>query len=304
MVGEALSLRLQKILRKPGVIFVLPAVFLIILIIGYPFVYAIWTSFTDKTVANPFPNFVGLLNYLRWIRRPDFWRTFFNTLIYAGGTMVPSLLFGFGIGLSLFKFKKRENIYGALILLPWIIPTVISTLIWFWMFNPYAGVLNYLFLNLRLISQPINWLGDPILAMVSVIGVSVWRNSPYFGMLIFSGRKQIPDELYEASEMDGATPFQQFRYITFPALIKLISFASMLIFARTAYDFAIVYILTRGGPSGATDVLSVKAFVTAFDTGQLGLGIALPLLAFPLFAPLMLLASQGMVRGLVGGSKQ
>lgn len=304
MVGEALSLRLQKILRKPGVIFVLPAVFLIILIIGYPFVYAIWTSFTDKTVANPFPNFVGLLNYLRWIRRPDFWRTFFNTLIYAGGTMVPSLLFGFGIGLSLFKFEKRENIYGALILLPWIIPTVISTLIWFWMFNPYAGVLNYLFLNLRLISQPINWLGDPILAMVSVIGVSVWRNSPYFGMLIFSGRKQIPDELYEASEMDGATPFQQFRYITFPALIKLISFASMLIFARTAYDFAIVYILTRGGPSGATDVLSVKAFVTAFDTGQLGLGIALPLLAFPLFAPLMLLASQGMVRGLVGGSKQ
>ncbi len=302
MIAEkgTLFVKLQRMVKKPGVIFVLPAVLLIIFIIGYPFAYAIWTSFTDKTVANPYPNFVGFSNYIRWIKRPDFWRTFLNTLIYAGGTLLPSLVFGFAIGLSLHKFKRGENICGALILLPWIIPTVISTLIWLWMFNPFAGIFNYLLTNLGVISHPLNWLGDPLLAMISVIGVSVWRNCPYFGVLIFSGRKQIPDELYEASEIDGASPIQQLRFITIPSLVRIVSFTSMLIFVRTAYDFAIIYILTRGGPSGATDVFSVKAFVTAFETGQMGLGIALPLLAFPLFAPLMLWASKGMVKDLIG----
>jgi len=294
--------RLLQELRSPGTIFALPAALLVLVVIAYPFVSAIWISFTNKTVAGPPPHFIGVQNYIQCIYRPDFWQTFVNTMIFASGTLILGLLFGLALGLALNRITRGRDVLGAIILLPWIIPTVISTLVWLWMYNPFAGVLNYIFINLGFSSQPISWLGVPKLAMISIIVVSAWRNIPYFGVITLAGLKEIPGELYEASEIDGANAFQQLRHITLPALKGVLFIFSTLAFVRTAYDFAIVYILTRGGPVGATEVLSVKSFMTAFVTGRMGLGVAIPLIAFPLFAPLVLLVTRRMISQWVGGA--
>jgi len=293
--------RWLKQIRSPGTIFVLPAALLVLVIIAYPFVTAIWIGFTDKTVAGPPPSFVGLKNYVTCLQRSDFWRTISSTMIFAAGTMVLSLLFGVGLGLALNRLRRGRDTLGALILLPWIVPTVISTLVWLWMFNPFAGILNYILLGVGLVSQPVSWLGVPILAMVSVIVVSAWRNIPYFGVITLAGIKEIPQELYEASEIDGANTFQQFLYITIPALKGILFVYSTLVFVQTAYDFAVIYLLTRGGPVGSTEVLSVKSFMTAFENGQMGLGVAIPVIVFPLFAPWVMVVTRRMITKWEGG---
>ena len=291
-----------KQIYSSSTIFVLPAALLVLVIIAYPFITAIWIGFTNKTVAGPPPHFIGLRNYFTCIHRSDFWRTFFNTLIFASGTLLLSLVLGLALGLALNQVKRMRDLIGATILLPWIVPTVISTLVWLWMFNPFAGVLNYIFTTLGLVDQPISWLGFPRLAMVSVIVVSAWRNIPYFGVITLAGIKQIPHQLFEASQIDGANAFQRFAHVTMPALKGVLFVYSTLVFVQTAYDFALIYILTRGGPAGATEVLSVKSFMTAFETGQMGLGVAIPLFAFPLFAPWVMIVTRRMITQWAGGA--
>jgi len=282
--------------------FVLPAALLVLVIIAYPFVTAIWIGFTNKTVAGPPPSFIGLQNYITCLQRSDFWRTLLGTMIFAAGTMILSLLLGVGLGLALNRIRRGRDTLGAIMLLPWIVPTVISTLVWLWMFNPFAGVLNYILMELGWVNQPVSWLGVPILAMISVIVVSAWRNIPYFGVITLAGIKEIPQELYEASEIDGANAFQQFLYVTVPALKGILFVYSTLLFVQTAYDFAVVYLLTRGGPVGSTEVLSVKSFMTAFETGQMGLGVAIPVIVFPLFAPWVMVVTRRMITRWAGGA--
>jgi len=291
-----------KQIYSSSTIFVLPAALLVLVVIAYPFVTALWIGFTNKTVAGPPPNFIGFRNYLTCIQRSDFWRTFFNTMIFASGTLFLSLVLGLALGLALNRIKRIRDFIGAIILLPWIVPTVISTLVWLWMFNPFAGVLNYIFTTLGLAEQPISWLGLPKLAMISVIVVSAWRNIPYFGVITLAGIKQIPHQLFEASQIDGANAFQRFIHVTIPALKGVLFVYSTLVFVQTAYDFALIYILTRGGPVGATEVLSVKSFMTAFETGQMGLGAAIPLFALPLFAPWVMIVTRRMITQWAGGS--
>ena len=288
-------------LRSPGTVFVLPAALLVLVVIAYPFGAAVWISLTNKTVAGPPPDFIGLGNYARILRRADFWATLQNTMLFAGGTLALSLVFGIALGLALHRVTRGRNLLGALILLPWIVPTVISTLVWLWMFNPFAGVLNYLLLGAGVVRQPVNWLGAPALAMTAVIVVSAWRNIPYFGVITLAGIKEVPQELYEASGIDGANARQQFLHVTIPALKSVLLVYSTLVFVQTAYDFALIYILTRGGPAGSTEVLSVKSFMTAFETGQMGVGVAIPLVVFPLFAPWMMLVTRRMITRWAGG---
>ena len=279
--------RWLRSLRDPSFLFILPTALLVLLVIGYPFVRAIWLSFTNKIVAGPVPDFIGLDNYIRWAQRPDFWQTFTNTLVFASGTLILSLVFGFALALALHRVTRGRDLLGAVLLFPWIIPTVISTLIWAWMFNPLSGVLNYALMELGLVNMPVAWLSLPSLAMMSVIVVSAWRRAPYFGVTLLAGISGVPTELYEAATLDGANAIQRFRYVTLPSIRGVLLLVSMLTFVETAYDFALIYILTRGGPSGATEILSVKTFVTAFNSGQLGLGVAIPLMAFPLFVPII-----------------
>lgn len=278
----------------PYLLFVLPTALLVLAVIGYPFVRAIWLSFTDRIVAGPAPNFVGLRNYIRWAGQTEYWQTFWNTIVFAGGTLAVSMVLGFALGLALNRITRGRDVFGGILLFPWIIPTVISTLVWSWMFNPQSGVLNYVLLESGILDRPIAWLSFPGLAMASVIVVSAWRRAPYFGVTLLAGLSGVPAELYEAATLDGASGLQRFWHVTVPSVRGVLMLISLLTFIETAYDFALIFILTRGGPAGATEILSVKTFVTAFNAGQLGLGVAVPLMAFPLFVPLIWLVTRNL----------
>ncbi len=292
--------RFTREISSGGTVFVLPAALLSLVLIAYPFFNAVWISFTDNTVGNPIKPFIGLKNYHYWVTHPHFWEVFLNTFIYAGGTVLFAIIFGFAIGLSLHKLKFARDFWGAVILIPWIIPTVVTTLVWLWMFNPMAGVLNYVLTATGMSEYGLNWLGNPILAWVSVLTVSAWRYTPYFGLVILAARKEVPDDYYEVAQIDGAGAFSQFFFVTVPMVWKVLFFTSILMFVRVAYDFVVVYVLTRGGPVGETEIISILTFNIAFDTGQMGLGVAAPLLMFPLFAPMILIVTGSMVRSIVG----
>lgn len=279
--------RWLKRVTGPGTLFVLPTALVVLLVIGYPFARAIWLGFTDKVVAGPPARFVWFKNYIAWAHRPDFWRTFENTLVFAAGTLVLAIVFGFGLALAMNRVKRGRDVLGAVMLFPWIIPTVISTLVWNWMYNPQLGVLNYIATAVGLRSTPIPWLSVPSLAMLAVVLVSAWRRVPYFGVTLLAGISGIPEDLYEAAIIDGASPAQRFWHITLPIIRGVLILIATLTFVETSYDFALVYILTRGGPAGTTEILSVKSFVTAFTSGQLGMGVAVPLMAFPVFLPIV-----------------
>jgi len=208
-------------------------------------------------------------------------------------------LFGLAIGLSLHKIKFLRDLWGGAILVPWIIPTVVSVLIWSWIFNPIAGVLNYILRQLSIISQDINWLGAFPMALISVIMVSVWRYTPYFAVVILAARKQVDEQLYEASVIDGAHGLQQFWHITIPSISRIIMLTSTLVFVRVVSDFSIVYVLTRGGPAGATQIITVLSFTVAFDAGKMGLGITVPLSVMPILVPLILVVTGIMVKNLM-----
>ena len=285
--------RLKK-LSGPGTLFVLPTAIVVLVVIGYPFVRALWLGFTDKVVAGPPATFVGFRNYVRWAEQPEFWRTLSNTLVFAAGTLVLAIVLGFALALAMNRVKRGRDVLGAIMLFPWIIPTVISTLIWAWMYNPQLGVLNYVVHEIGLSRRPVPWLAVPSLAMIAVIVVSAWRRVPYFGVTLLAGISGISSELFEAAVIDGASASQRFWYVTLPSIRGILMLVSTLTFVETAYDFALVYILTRGGPAGTTEILSVKSFVTAFSAGQLGRGVAIPLMAFPLFLPIVWFVTQSL----------
>jgi len=278
-----------------SVLFTLPAVFVVFFVIAFPLGQAIWLSFTDKTVGNPAANFIGTQNYNYWLHSPAFWQVLKNSVVLGLATVVISLFLGLPFAIALGRLKKLKSIVGGIALIPWITPTVVSSLVWYWMLNPFSGLINWTLKTMGLIHTPINWLGTPTLAMVSIIVVSTWRRAPYFGVVFNAGLSEIPIELYEAARIDGANAWQQFRYVTLPALRGLIFLVSILGFIETAYSFTFVYVLTRGGPAGATQIIPVQAFVTAFNSGQLAKGIAMPLLTIPLFIPLMLIGTRRLI---------
>lgn len=288
--------RLLQRMSKGSTLFVLPSAFVILVVVAFPLVYAIWMSLTNHIVGSTTTEFIGLKNYFDWFRRPDYWRTLLNTLVYSTSTVVIGVLLGLAIGLSLHKIKFLRNLWGGAILVPWIIPTVVSVLIWSWILNPVASVLNYILRELSVISKDINWLGGFPLVMVSVIIVSAWRYTPYFAVVILAARKQVDDQLYEASLIDGANGFQQFWRITLPSISKVILLTATLIFVRVVSDFSVVFVLTRGGPSGATQILTVLSFTVAFDVGKMGAGIAVPLSVMPILLPLILVVTGLMVK--------
>ena len=281
--------------RFTGAAFVLPAVLVVLGVVGYPFLEGIWLSLTDRTVASP-GHFVGFKNYARLLSDSLFMKTVRNTLVYTGIGLVGKLFLGLVMALSLARVRRGHDVLGALLLVPWIIPTVLSALVWTWMFDDTSGILNWGLRSLGVTDRPIPWLGSRTLAMAAVILVAVWREAPYFGLSLLAGLRSIPQEQYEAASLDGAGGLQQFRYVTLPNLVGLILLVSTISVVQSAYDFSLVYILTRGGPVGATHIFSTLTYEIGFYVGDLGRASAVALTAFPIFGPLMFYIAQALER--------
>jgi multiple sugar transport system permease protein len=181
---------------------------------------------------------------------------------------------------------KARSLFRALLILPWTIPTLISVYTWQWMYSDVGGALNYILMSLGIIKQQVGWLAVPWLAMTAVIVVNVWRGVPFLGISILAGLQTIDGSLYEAAKIDGANMFKQFWYITIPSVKNVVILASIVTTIWTLSDFEIIWLLTHGGPSNATQVISTLSYTYGFLNLYLGKAIAISIFAFP---PLILL---------------
>ena len=258
----------------------LPTIVLLAMFIAYPFVKGILLSVTDTRVGVP-GEFVGLANFHKIWNDSIFRTAVYNTFVYTGVTTVFKLGLGLWLALLLNRNFRGKAFTRAFILLPFIIPTVLSTFAWKWMFDPTFSVLNWMFWKLGMISSRINWLGDPDLAMLSVIIVNIWRGVPFFAISLLAGLQTINPDLHEAAAIDGAPPLKRFIYITWPLLLPVTMVVVLFSVIQTFADFQLVYVLTEGGPANSTHLFATYAYNLGIRTGLLSEGAAISLAMFP-----------------------
>ena len=298
--GRAVAVGLRRVLGpdyRMGMLFVAPILLLVLALVAYPFGYAVYLSMTRKYVGLP-PVWVGLDNYVKLTWDGFFQRAVVNSFIFTFGSVGVKLVVGMAMALVLTSQIRWRGFWTGVLLIPWVAPTVVSALNFLWIFDYSLGVLNYLLVRVfRLLPQGIGWLSEPGTAMASVIGVNIWRGFPFFGISFLAGMKAIPGELYEAAAVDGATALQRFRHVTVPGIKNILIIVVLLSTIWTFNDFQIVYILTRGGPGGATQVLPVFTYEIAFGAQRLGEAIAVALYMLPALAAVIIVLARYMRRG-------
>jgi multiple sugar transport system permease protein len=279
-----------------GWLFVGPIVLLVLALVAYPFGYAFYLSLTRKYVGMP-PVFVGLENYVRLAGDGFFRRAVVNSFVFTFASVGVKVLLGMAMALVLSSRIRFRSLFTGLLLIPWVAPTVVSALNFLWIYDYSLGVLNHLLVRVfRILPQGVGWLSEPGTAMASVITVNIWRGFPFFGISFLAGLKSIPAELYEAAAVDGATGVQRFRHVTLPGLKNIAIICVLLSTIWTFNDFQIVYILTKGGPGGATQVLPVFTYEIAFGAQRLGEAIAVALYMLPAMAMVIVVLSRYMRR--------
>jgi len=269
--------------RLLAVMLLLPTVVLLGLFIAYPFVRGILLSVTDTRVGIP-GHYVGLANFERLWSDPIFRLVVWNTCWYTLITTIFKLALGLWLALLLNRSFKFKAFTRAFILLPFIIPTVLSTFAWKWMFDPTFSVLNWMLFKIGIIGKSggLNWLGDGDLAMWSIIIVNIWRGVPFFAISLLAGLQTISPDLNEAAAIDGAKPWQRFIHITWPLLLPVTMVVVLFSVIQTFADFQIVYVMTGGGPANATHLFATYAYQLGVGTGLLSQGAAISLAMFPI----------------------
>lgn len=262
---------------------VAPTVLILLLLVAYPLLLSLWLALTDTEIARTASgNFVGLKNINTILERTIFVnRVLPNTLIYTFGSVAPKL----GLGLLLAVILNRpwpfRNLLRGLVLLPWIVPTSLSIVVWVWMFEPTFSILNYLLEQLGVMGAPFSWLGKPDLAMLSVMTVNIWRGTPFFGVTLLAALQSVPEDLHEAAEIDGASRWQRFWNVDVPWIRPVIVVTTLFSLIQTFADLQIIWILTRGGPFNTTHVLATYSYQQAIQSSKIGEGAAISLFLFP-----------------------
>jgi multiple sugar transport system permease protein len=273
--------RLVEDERVLGWLLLTPTIILLSLFIAYPFVNGVWISLTSATVGVK-GSYVGLKNFVKIWNDSIFQHAAYNTFVYTGVATVLKLALGMWLALLLNRHFRGKRLVRASMLLPFIIPTVLSTFAWKWMFDPTFSVLNWTLYHAGIIQTRIGWLTDPTLAMGSIIIVNVWRGMPFYAITLLAGLQTVSPELHEAAAIDGATPWQRFWRITWPLLIPVTMVVTLFSVIQTFADFQLVYVLTGGGPANATHLFATYAYQIGINTGLLGEGAAASLAMFPL----------------------
>ena len=273
--------RLLEDERWLAFVLLFPTMCLLGFFIAYPFMRGILLSISSSRVGVP-GEFVGLDNFARLASDPIFHQVVWNTCWYTAVTTVFKLGLGLWLAMLLNRSFKGKAFVRAFILLPFIIPTVLSTFAWKWMFDPTFSVLNWLLFHLGFITRRINWLGDGDLAMLSIIVVNIWRGVPFFAISLLAGLQTISPELNEAAAIDGAKPWHRFWYITWPLLLPVTMVVLLFSVIQTFADFQIVYVMTGGGPANATHLFATYAYQIGVGTGLLSEGAAISLAMFPI----------------------
>jgi multiple sugar transport system permease protein len=278
-----------------GYALILPLLLVMIGLLAYPVVNALLISLQDKRLGTP-GRFIGLDNYAELLFRDRrFWGVVRNSFVFTFGSVFGKLLIGVGMALILNQRLKGRNFFRGWMLLPWVAPTFVTALTWRWMFDGTSGVINFILVGLGLLDLPIAWLGSGATALLAVIITNIWHGFPFFGVSLLAAMQAVPESLYEAAEVDGASPWQRFRHITIPGIQTVLIITTMLSTIWTFNDFQIVYIMTGGGPAFATHLFATYTYQVGLTGSRLGYAVAVstsltPVLIFMILAlsPLIL----------------
>ncbi|MEG1516079.1 MAG: sugar ABC transporter permease [Clostridia bacterium] len=259
------------------------AIYLLTMLLG-PLLYGVWMSFTNKAVGLP-SRFVGLSNYVKLWSNGEFLIAAKNTFLYTLLTVGLKVILGMVMALVLNAPLRFKNISRGLMFIPWALPTVVTVIVWKWMFSDVGGVLNAIFMNLGIVDTKIAWLSTPLMAFTSVVAVNVWRGTPFIGMSVLSGLQSVPTDMYEAAKIDGVNPWQELRYITLPSIKDVLMLSTLVTTIWTFSDFEIIWLLTKGGPINATQVISTLSYTIGIQRMSTGQAMA----ASIMFMPVMIL---------------
>lgn len=278
-----------------GALFMLPAAAILLVFLTYPLGLGVWLGFTDAKIGRG-GGWIGLENY-EWLWEDSVFRlSIFNTFLY---TIVASVIkFGLGLWLALLlnRHLPFKSFLRAIILLPFIVPTVLSAIAFWWIYDAQFSIVSWTLVKLGLIDEYINFLGEPNLARASTIVANVWRGVPFVAICLLAGLQTISPALYEAAAIDGATPWQQFRNVTLPMLTPIIAVVMTFSVLFTFTDFQLIWVLTRGGPINATHLMATLSFQRAIPGGALGEGAAIATAMIPFLLAAILFSYFGLQR--------
>jgi multiple sugar transport system permease protein len=278
-----------------GLLLMLPTAALLVTFLAYPLGLGVWLGLTDTTIGRA-GVFIGLENY-RWLFADSvFWLSVFNTFLYT--TVASIIKFGLGLWLALIlnQHMPFKSLIRAIILLPWIVPTVLSAVAFWWIYDSQFSIISWSFMKLGLIDQYINFLGEKNNARAAVIVANIWRGVPFVAISLLAGLQTISPILYEAATLDGANKWQQFRHVTLPMLTPIISVVMTFSVLFTFTDFQLIYVLTRGGPINATHLMATLSFQRAIPGGHLGEGAAIAVAMIPFLLAAILFSYFGLQR--------
>jgi multiple sugar transport system permease protein len=266
--------------RLLAAVLLAPTVVLLGLFIAYPFVMGVWLSLSSTSVGNP-GRFVGLANFVKAWNDSIFRTTFWNTSVYTFWATVFKLTLGMWLALLLNRHFRGQRLVRAAMLLPFIVPTVLSTFAWRWMFDPTFSVLNWLLYTTGVITTKLPFLSDGTWALGSAIVINTWRGMPFFAITLLAGLQTINPDLHEAAALDGANGWKRFWYVTWPLLKPVTVVVVVFSVIQTFSDFQLIYVLTGGGPANSTHLLATYAYQIGVATGLLGEGAAISLFMLP-----------------------
>lgn len=278
-----------------GALFMLPAAVILLTFLTYPLGLGVWLGFTDAKIGRA-GEWIGLENY-EWLWEDSVFRlSVFNTIVYTVVASILKFALGLWLALLLNRHLPFKSFLRAIVLLPFIVPTVLSAIAFWWIYDAQFSVLSWALMKLGLIDEYINFLGEPNLARASTITANVWRGVPFVAICLLAGLQTISPALYEAAAIDGATPWQRFRNITLPMLSPIIAVVMTFSVLFTFTDFQLIWVLTRGGPINATHLMATLSFQRAIPGGALGEGAAIAICMIPFLLAAILFSYFGLQR--------
>jgi len=278
-----------------GFWFMLPAAAILLLFLAYPLGLGVWLSFTDAKIGSP-GEFVGLENY-EWLSDDKtFWLSVFNTLLYTVVASVIKFAIGLYLALLLNERLPFKALIRAMVLVPFIVPTVLSAIAFWWIYDSQFSIISWSLKKIGLIQQNIDFLGDPNNARASVIFANIWRGVPFVAITLLAGLQTVSPSLYEGATLDGASAWQRFRHITYPLLTPIIAVVMTFSVLFTFTDFQLIWTMTRGGPVNATHLMATLSYQRAIIGGQLGEGAAISTAMIPFLLAAILISWFGLQR--------
>ncbi|MHC5246930.1 carbohydrate ABC transporter permease [Enterococcus sp. LJL90] len=272
----------KKLLSKEGInktnalLYMAPAIIFMVALIGIPLVQVVWDSFHAKSLTNPnLEGFVGLENYQKVFADELFTGSLKNTVVWTCVSVIGELILGLVVGVALNQKIKGRILFRSAIIVPWIVPIAVAGLTWTWMLNPDYGIINYLLQQTGLIDQGIYWLGSKNTALLTVTFINIWRTFPYWVISILAGLQTIPDDLYEAAAIDGASIFKRFFNVTLPGIKSVLSTLIFMHIIWTSVNFDFIWITTEGGPNYASETLPIMIYRYAMKNYDIGKSSAL-----------------------------